>query len=331
LTKQLERLTDEGKELLKYRIREIISTEGIDLEITSDYLSSAGLFSEALHDGKLQFPRPDKSMTMFVWGVTISPEECVTACGCSGSGGGHTGPPYVLCTWSVQSASGADCLMYTDDPLADVTDLKDNDLVVLCRKSPILRIVNAKTKMVRVIPVNISEDRIKWLGQVAVDYRGHFLVTLDHGPQHEINVIGSNGNILHEIQVGCHGESLTLCKLTGMIVTCSVFAETITTHPWQGSGEAVSARHGVNGFQCSDICSGSLGEIFVVGLMKRSNEIRVYQVDFDDDEKSVMLHRVHGVDFPRMQDRSWWPRCSVSGSRLVICYGSTMRMFMLKP
>jgi hypothetical protein len=223
----------------------------------------------------------------------------------------------------------------TDDAIIPcIAGLGEDKLVILRRKSPILKVINVVTKKTRDITVELSKEQIGNLWSVDVDNNGHFIVTHGKGTYLHTLVIDTDGTKMHDIKCG-HPYRPTFCRLTGMLTLCGNTSDTISCYKMNGTSlyNIMSVSHGVKGFTCYDICSGSLGEIFIAGEGEEKEDgtvvIRLYQVDLDTDKKTVSMKEIEIKGEPMVAKSDAHPHCSVNGNCLVIGYGNTMRVLKL--
>jgi hypothetical protein len=160
---------------------------------------------------------------------------------------------------------------------------------------------------------------------------GPFVLTCGSNPPYKIIAVNGQGRLLREVKVEEAYNLSTVCKLTGMVVLCSNTG-TISRYSWENKTfhHFVTKRHEVQGFECTDICSGLFGEVFIVGLQAGEvpREVALYQVvdEHADDGGEGGLHRVKiESDIKSKND----PKCSVHGNYLMVGHDSKVTVLKL--
>ncbi|XP_064643745.1 E3 ubiquitin-protein ligase Midline-1-like [Lineus longissimus] len=287
--------------------------------LSEEYVATAGQFSSASLSIELKFSEGRFS----VWGVScMSSERIAGAVWSAGS--------FRILLWNLPYLAPEE-IAKDDVAIIYIAALGHDKLVVLRRVSPILKVIDVVTGTTRDIDVKLPKVAIEKLWSVEVAYRGHFLVTYkDTNMKHHIILTDNEGVLIQDIEVD-HVYRPTLCRMTGVITICTNLTDTVSCYHLNDNSldEVLSVHHGVDGFHCNDICSSSLGEIFIVGRMtgEPPREIRLYQLDIDLDNKTVSMKRIDINDIDiRSNDV---PRCSVNGDCLVIGHYNTVQVLKL--
>ncbi|XP_064651073.1 uncharacterized protein LOC135502294 [Lineus longissimus] len=229
-------------------------------------------------------------------------------------------------------------LLISDDAMVEyeyMTKGGENELVLLRRKNPVITILNADVKTkVRRLHVELPEHAIRELWQVDVDSDGHFLLSYFTSGNHTLALVDNSGDSLKVVcNFGVQNcDQISFSRLTREVVTCSFYDDMISVYGIDGKdinkrlSKNASSPHGVGQLVCTDICVGSLGDIFVVGRIKGDPVLKgVYKIILSDDSREVESYE----ELYQMRSQSD-PRCSVHNNRLVVSDGHQLRLLYLR-
>jgi hypothetical protein len=305
-------------------------------EAALDYLVSDGHCATASLAYKLELPGTEYLIT----DVTCMKTDRVAV---SSAGKGYMLREFSYNVWLWNKPTEDPVLLRSDHVCVPcLKKLTEDELVILRRENPILLLVNVVTNSKKKIRVNLSKEAIASLKTVEVDYQGHYLLTQcnskDNLMEDHMIMVDSNGDILQDIAIG-RGALLAFSRLTGKLFSSSKALVTSGTRSEQTISmyqlldrkftKVKSGYDSLVAFQYLDMCSGSLGEIFVAGWF--INEIKVYQmkVNETDDEEEIEMIPVEIPNADLTSHNFHGPRCSVALNQLVIGYKRNIKVFQL--
>ncbi|XP_064631901.1 uncharacterized protein LOC135490602 [Lineus longissimus] len=248
--------------------------------------------------------------------------------------------------------------------MIDLATVGKDELVILRGENPHLRLLNVVTEEVHDIRIKkYNQDGLLSFWQVEVITAEKFIVTFrTKDGVHHVAIVNKEGGITQDIKVE-QRQCIAFCRMKSIIITCSFLGTTLTVYNYDSEKGANVIRSttfseldaGVSeGFQCTDICSGRLGEVYIVGRIEQQlfqpswkqtvKEIQVYQLYmYREDELEMYPDGFDAMAIPRrmtllaipgLKMRSKWvPKCSMGGSpanNLLVEYGNEAKIITLK-
>ncbi|XP_064641301.1 uncharacterized protein LOC135496096 [Lineus longissimus] len=300
---------------------------------TEEYIRAAGLFSSAALSYEIQ------GGGFVILGVAFMSESLLAVCGANH----HLSDGKIYSRWKImlldRQSDEQTTILNVASTIFGPKKINDDELVFLCREEPVLRVINVHTGVIRTIDVRLLETVTSCLRQVEVDGSGRFIVLYGQPLNKHLVLISGGGTVREDIEVG-DVTAFTLSRLSNMVITCSFRSDVITTYHLEENGftKIASVHHCVKGLNCRNICSGVLGEIYVVGdiphevgktdASPNTRQKKLYQLELEEDSKVVGLRPISGFTSPSSE---FLARCSVFANNIAFCYLNRVKVFTLKP